>query len=840
MNTDLYTVVENAIRNRKPALNIECNATSADISNAIRMVMRNNPDIFWFDNRFFFDETAQELYLKYLFADERIRLIQNIINDVIENDFCISHVNNLPEILQIAYVYKWLVRYCSYNINSAYNQSIYSVFVRRNSVCAGYAKAAQYLFNLLGIESMLVFGKLTGDTENGRHCWNIVKHAGTYFHFDSCTGDDSLYDIIRTAGPENLFRKDGIIYSFLCVSTAEIKKTRSIEDENDLPSCDASLSREEIEILASLEIRGRNGIRGCLLSNIGSSADVYLCSKDKKTVLKIYRQNNNTGCIAEYSHMKRTAGCPHILQCNEKYTDCKHNIIAMEQAVPLLDLLYDNYNDLTWEDLRNIALDISAAWKECENKGILYRDIHICNVYRGSDGIFKVGDLGNCTECVNDKERIGSLWFMAPETYVDGVFTEASAVYSIAMIIYFILNELHPAYPIDEYSDGVHHPHVESDIIGLPSVCKNYSSDIKDRVEFFFNHALNKDPLKRTGSLEDLSTELNSLTQVLDNGCNINFAGTHGRTSTIHADEVEHAARTLFPHAFRRTNSTYYPKFPKWKESVGNGIFRKKHDAIYASVFAPAEIRQKSRMMVQIYLHGYNESDKIYSLASESDQNTERRDYIPLQVNLKPGDEIDIEFNMFGANRLMASRKSIKWNGQFTKCAFDYFVPADPSIEELYCEINLSVNNALIGEMHFITQIVETPRPLNSEIKSNTFKKIFISYAHQDVKVVRNLALAYKAQGVDYFFDREKLDAGDVYEEKIFDYIDSSDLFILCWSKNAEKSEFVAKEKKHALSLAYPQLSPEEARLKIYPVSIEPRAELPEDMKNIYSFEILP
>lgn len=62
------------------------------------------------------------------------------------------------------------------------------------------------------------------------------------------------------------------------------------------------------------------------------------------------------------------------------------------------------------------------------------------------------------------------------------------------------------------------------------------------------------------------------------------------------------------------------------------------------------------------------------------------------------------------------------------------------------------------------------------------------------------MALAYKAQGVDYFFDRDKLNPGDVYEEKIFDYIDNSDLFILCWSKNAEKSEYVAKEKNLAMA----------------------------------------
>ena len=106
-------------------------------------------------------------------------------------------------------------------------------------------------------------------------------------------------------------------------------------------------------------------------------------------------------------------------------------------------------------------------------------------------------------------------------------------------------------------------------------------------------------------------------------------------------------------------------------------------------------------------------------------------------------------------------------------------------------------------------------------------------------KQIKLLALAYKAQGVDYFYDRDSLAPGDVYEEKIFDYIDSSELFVLCWSKNAAVSDYVAKEKGRALLRAYPQLSKRDATLKICPISIEPRADLPSDMKEVYNFEVI-
>ncbi len=260
---------------------------------------------------------------------------------------------------------------------------------------------------------------------------------------------------------------------------------------------------------------------------------------------------------------------------------------------------------------------------------------------------------------------------------------------------------------------------------------------------------------------------------------------------------------------------------------------------VYSSVFAPAEIKRKSHLQVHVYLHLYEDSEQVKTYAKEAVKNAERRDYAPLQMKLKEGDRVDVELNIYGETRLMNARKVVLWQNRLSKCSFDYLVPADIYMKELSCEINLYVNGALIGDMRFITLIAENPVCLNPEILSHTYKKIFISYAHQDEKQVKHLALAYKAQGIDYFYDRDKLEAGDVYEEEIYKNIDSSDLFILCWSENAAKSSYVAKEKERALGHAYPQLSRDKATLKIYPVSMEPYAELPADMKDIYNFERL-
>ncbi len=954
----LYHDIYSAVYSHNSDLKLNQSSTPCEIRNAIRWIMRDNPDIFWFAHQYHYDEASSTIHFQYTFSPERVKTIQQSINNVIENDFCTAYVKKLSRQEQVAYVYKWLVSYCIYNANSAYNQNIYSVFVRRNSVCTGYAKAAQYLFNLLGIESRLVFGRLHNDKEDGRHCWNLIKVGKEYYHFDACFGDSILDNVAIKSGVQELFKIDGINYKFLCVSTDEILRTRSIEDITTLPDGPNSWSKTLINSLALIKLKQREDIKGCLLSHIGSSADIYLCSKDKNTVLKVFRPNCKTTSLEEYHYMQQTKGCQHLLQCNEDYTDITHNTVAIEQSTPIVDLLCSHYYELSLKGLIQMATDVAKAWKECQERGVLYRDIHVCNIYRSNDGTFKLGDFGSCTNDFDIEETVGNQWFMAPETFVSGIFTEASAVYSISMVMYFILNNLRPTFWTQGREDEALQKRMNGHNLPTPTSCINLPPHIKTKLDQFFTKVSVSSQKERISSIAEFIYELENLSfycedsdyiihrkgfsfdfdldaednarlnarwhyisrdahhqyamgdevermcataipiskskmkkckngHIYDSyiyGNQCPFCPSENRNSTnninnyyesisdgctvirhiAHVDEVENFARTMASNpdvpstitpiiniteaveSYSNTmgfcenkRATYNATVQKSNKSIWSKLFGDKYNEVYSSIFAPAEVKRKSHLQVQVYLHLYEESEKVKSLAKESDKNAERRDYIPLSLKLKKGDNVDVEFNVYGESRLMSERKSIIWQGAFTKCSFDYFVPKNIDVDELSGEVNLFVNGAMIGEMRFLTQIVETPRNLNPEILSHRFNRIFISYAHQDAQQIKLLALAYKAQGVDYFYDRDSLAPGDVYEEKIFDYIDSSDLFVLCWSKNAAASDYVAKEKGRALLRAYPQLSQRDATLKICPISIEPRADLPSDMKEVYNFEVI-
>ncbi len=1002
---NLHKDIEQAIRQHEEILYVDDGVREDDIRHAIRWVMRENPDIFWFVHQYHFDKDKGVVSFRYRCSPERCAVIQKSIDDVVEKDFQINYVRTLTQLEQAAYVYKWMLTYCNYNTNSAYNQNIDSVFVRRNSVCTGYAKAAQYLFKLLGIESCLVFGRLNNDKEDGRHCWNIVNIEGCYFHLDICLGDLSLEDVMKKAGATSLRRYGDYNYNCFCVSTEGIFKTRTIEDVEALPLCDTNLPADEIERLSRIEIKERKGVAGCQMTHIGSSADIFLCTKDKNVVLKKFRGNDTRKCEEEYGYMDCLKVCKHLLQLNDTYSDVGNNILAIEQSTPIVDLFCSHYYHPTLNGVLKMIKDITIGWQECQQQGIMYRDIHVCNIYKANDGYYKLGDFGSCTyELRGLKERVGNPWFMSPETYISGQFDERSAVYSITAVLYFVLNGLRPPF-VDGHNEeealqrkmngetlpdpvllqtfpknlakvlmieliekgcafypskriqtckelllaidvlrstlmsqrielrfvqqdtetildnktmpnvyiprDIHHRFAYGEEVGRMAISREwspYGEDVertattaapvivdvdgngKFEEEVGWDYIINDGSFEEEEEVEwdDLPDELRvaiegddyadvssiPMSDDVENYCRTMGVGEPtfkgpGEEKSPHLNDEEYLRRKREELRQRLLQGkkvkitptgaatdvndknginipsgklagipspdTFSPVVPR-KRSLWNKLFGRTYEA-YGSIFAPAEVKRKSHMLVQVYLHLYEETEKVKALAQDSDKNAERRDYIPLQYKLKKGDWVEVQLNIYGETLLMSDKKSVIWQGSFTKCSFDYFVPKDIDVDELSCVAMLTVNGVPVGEMRFITRIVDAPRQLNPEIIAHKYNKVFISYSHQDESKVKFLHEGLELGAVPHFFDRKYLKVGDVFPQVIKDYINSADLFILCWSENASKSEYVQKERHQALERAFPQVKPEQAaKLRIYPMNIEPRAELPIDMKNNYHF----
>lgn len=170
---------------------------------------------------------------------------------------------------KVKYVYETIIRNTDYELMSSDNQNIYSVFVNHSSVCQGYAKAAQYLLNRLGVECTLVLG--TVDTGEG-HAWNLVKVDGSYYYMDSTWGDASYK---QGEGAAAQLAMPEINYDYLNVTTAELLRTHTIGGNVPMPECVAmdanyyvlegalfeSYNREQMaELFARAQEQGKNDV----------------------------------------------------------------------------------------------------------------------------------------------------------------------------------------------------------------------------------------------------------------------------------------------------------------------------------------------------------------------------------------------------------------------------------------------------------------------------------------------------------------------------------------------------------------------------------------------------
>ena len=793
-------------------------------------------------------------------------IIRASIDDVVANDFQLEYVRTLERWEQVAYVYKWLLGYCNYHNPSPYDQFIESVFVRRNSVCMGYSKAAKYLFDLLDIKSHLVFGRLRGAEEGSRHGWNLVTIDGNFYHLDVSLGDPALVKLLRASGAKDAVRKGTFNYACFCVSDEKIAETHIVDDGQDLPICAASIDTELLNRLSGVRTKSRNSIFGCVLAETGSTADIRLCTRNKKVVLKVFRPDSPIRCEDEYRWMVALKGCRHLLRLDETYTNPARGVLAMEQAFPAPDVFRCLGAGEILRQALLMARDVAWAWRECKEKGVLYRDIHFCNVYLSEEGFFKLGDFGSCIAAdASVREMVGAREFMAPEVLDKGVFNERSAVYSITAVLLSALNGQQPiVYPAAE-GDGLR-----------PLLLEWHSQDVVGGVVDLIRTGAAFNPQDRISTCLALIERIGDLLNMMDGKPKAEERTPDESMSispnlTYHR-EIEFTSledRCSTGAGFFSTPTTYEPEFPADEEEVllceslpgsliGAGfnviggvlstvdrVFKARRKSgsrpelwdVYSSVFAPAEVKRRSHMLVQVFLHRADEGGKVCAMAKEAHPDAMRRGYTPLDCKLKEGDKVDVQLSIRGETLLYTETDQIIWRGAYSECTFEYFVPRDLDVDSLSCRVMLVVNGIPKGDMRFITKIVEAPLQLHAEMHPEHYRKVFISYAHEDEEKVKYLAEGLRASGVDYFFDRHYLKAGDIYPLKIRQYIEKADLFILCWSANAARSEYVRWELDNALQRVFPSVRPESAvKLAIYPLDIDPHATLPDEVKPYYNF----
>ena len=157
-------------------------------------------------------------------------------------------------------------------------------------------------------------------------------------------------------------------------------------------------------------------------------------------------QEHKHSIVKEYNLMASLKGHPNIVYCDDILTVAHDDgigwdiFIKMELLKPLNKALPQ---EICQEDVIQVGRDICNALAVCKHNGILHRDIKPQNIFQGRGGNFKLGDFGvartsGATSAHTNK--VGTYSYMAPEVYKGEAYGHRADVYSLGLVLYWMLN----------------------------------------------------------------------------------------------------------------------------------------------------------------------------------------------------------------------------------------------------------------------------------------------------------------------------------------------------------------------------------------------------------------
>ena len=105
--------------------------------------------------------------------------------------------------------------------------------------------------------------------------------------------------------------------------------------------------------------------------------------------------------------------------------------------------LYTVENNITDKEILKMAIDITKALEDCEEKKVVHRDVKPDNVFVNSKGIYKLGDFGiakKVEKTVSNMSKKGTENYMAPELYKNEKGNKTVDIYSLGIMLYRYFN----------------------------------------------------------------------------------------------------------------------------------------------------------------------------------------------------------------------------------------------------------------------------------------------------------------------------------------------------------------------------------------------------------------
>ena len=285
----LYREIYQGITEQKEEFIVH-SATGEKANDILAEVLLDSPELFWTEGHVvstaYFDSYTVVEPAYNCSVEEKAQKQEEI--ETATAAILGSVPDNFSEYDKIKYIYEYLVNSIEYVEDAPDNQNMYSALVGKATVCAGYAKANQYLLRKLGLECIYVTGKASGEGEVQEHAWNIVKCNGKYYYEDVTWGDP-----LFAATEETVVGTNQMVYDYLCCDENALSATHTIAEGYEYPVCNSDdlnyyrlngmfYETADKKTLRNAMYQSINAKKACTIFKF-ASADVYNQAKDVLT-----------------------------------------------------------------------------------------------------------------------------------------------------------------------------------------------------------------------------------------------------------------------------------------------------------------------------------------------------------------------------------------------------------------------------------------------------------------------------------------------------------------------------------------------------------------------------
>lgn len=168
--------------------------SSKELSDIYFMIRMDCPEIFYsvtFSYKYYQDSQSVEFKPVYLFTKDKIKEHKKAMEARVKK--LARQAECLDEKGKELFIHDFIVNNIQYDkLKKEYSHEIIGALGNGVAVCEGIAKAVKILCDELGIWCIIALSD--NNPEKGikyRHCWNVIKIGGTYYHLDA-TFDNTL------------------------------------------------------------------------------------------------------------------------------------------------------------------------------------------------------------------------------------------------------------------------------------------------------------------------------------------------------------------------------------------------------------------------------------------------------------------------------------------------------------------------------------------------------------------------------------------------------------------------------------------------------------------------